>query len=87
MLFLARVLHMPDGGQLRNRVVEVFDGVVNDIYCFSGEVPSMTFLDDVFVATISSLESVEDINKASYPVEDERLYAYGLNGTGKLFLL
>lgn len=85
MLFLVRLLHTPNGGLLRNKVVVVDDGVVKDIYSFSHETHSMLLLDDVYLSSVDSLRYLEDIKTISLS-ENGRLYAYRLMGE-ELFLL
>lgn len=87
MLFLARVLHMPDGVLLRNMVLGVVDGAVNEFYCFSGERQSMVLVDDVFLSCLKSLKSIDDIKEIFHLREDERLYAYVPCGVNGLVLL
>lgn len=78
---------MPDGVLLRNMVLGVVDGSVNEFYCFSGERQSMVLVDDVFLSCLKSLKSIDDIKEISHLREDERLYAYVPCGVNGLVLL
>ena len=83
MLFLARELHCSNGDLLRNMVVSVMDGFVNNVYSFSGEVHSMVLVDELFLSPSDTINSLADIQKISHPEKGERLYAYELNRFGK----
>lgn len=87
MLYVARVLHLPNGELLRNRVVTVEDGIVNDIYCFDGELHSMLLVDDVFLSDVNSLKHIEEFKKNSHLKKGERIYAYKLEDEDGLVLL
>lgn len=87
MLFVARLLHFPDGRILRSRVVSVLDGFVNEIYCFGGEVYSMSLVDDIYLSVDDSLKTVADIRKKSHLDEGEKFYAYLSNKGGELTLI
>ena len=83
MLFLARELHCPNGDLLRNMVVSVMNGFVNNVYSFSGEVHSMVLVDELFLSPSDTINSLDDIKKISHPEKGERLYAYELNRSGE----
>ena len=83
MLFLARELHCSNGDLLRNMVVSVMDGFVNNVYSFSGEVHSMVLVDELFLSPSDTINSLADIKKISHPEKGERLYAYELNRSGE----
>lgn len=87
MLFVARLLHFPDGRILRSRVVSILDGFVNEIYCFRGEVHSMSLVDDMYLSVDDSLNNVADIRKISHLDEGEKFYAYLSNEAGELTLI
>lgn len=87
MLFVARLLHFPDGRILRSKVVSVLDGFVNEIYCFRGEVHSMSLVDDMYLSVDDSLNNVADIRKISHLDEGEKFYAYLSNEAGELTLI
>ena len=87
MLYLARLLHMPDGGLERNILVDVFDGRVNKIYPFAGEAQSMLFVDDIFLSDKSSRNPFHVTSKIPHPEEGEGLCAYALDSAGLLVLL
>lgn len=87
MLYLARVLHMPDGKLQRNKVVRVECGAVKDFYDFAGEIQSMLFVDDVFVSNNDSLKLLADIKEISHQCDGEKLYAYRQDGAGGLQFL
>ena len=87
MLFLARVLHLPDGGLQRGMVVCTEKSAVKDIYPFVNEVHSMVLVDELFLFTVATAKSVGEMKKISHLENGERLYAYGLNDAGELLLL
>lgn len=87
MLFLARVLHLPDGGLQRGMVVCTEKSVVKDIYPFVNEVHSMALVDELFLSPVATIKSVDEIKKISHLENGERLYAYGLNAAGELLRL
>ena len=87
MLYLARVLHMPGGESVRNMVLRVENGVVNDFYSFAGETHSMLLVNDAFLSYTASLETINDINKISHQCDGEKLYAYRQVCAGGLQLL
>lgn len=87
MLFLARELHFSNGESLRNMVVDVMGGVVNDFYPFGGEVHSMSLVDELFLSSFATLKYIADIKKISRPKKGERLYAYVLDKAGELVLV
>ena len=87
MLYLARELHIPDGETLRCAVVDTDAGCVNNIYPFAGEVHSMMLVDEVFLSSVSSLNSLSDIKKIPHPEKGERLYAYAKAAADELILL
>lgn len=78
---------MPDGNIMRNMVVSIHAGSVNDIYCFTGEAHSMILVDDIYLSVDNSLEAFSDIRKTSRLEEGERFYAYLLNVSGELTLI
>ena len=87
MRFLARVLHLPDGGLQRGMVVCTEKSIVKDIYPFVNEVHSMVLVDELFLFTVATAKSVGEMKKISHLENGERLYAYGLNDAGELLLL
>lgn len=87
MLYVARVLHLPDGGTSRNMVLDVTGGVVGGIWRFDGELQSMALVDDVYLSDVDSLRSLADIRKISRSEELGRLYAYRLSDDENLQLI
>ena len=86
MLYLARELHSPTGEISRNAVVEVLQGIVNNIYSFAGEMHSMLLVDEIFLSFQGNLKSLSDIKNISHSVGNGRLYAYLPNVDGELAL-
>ncbi len=84
MLYLARNLHLVNGTVLRNIVVDVCDGVVNDFYPFSFERESMFLVDDIY---LSNFENDADKQIASCLCESKMLYACTLSEDGELHRL
>ena len=87
MLYLARTLHIEHDGILRNAVVETVCGIVNKIYQFGGEVPSMTLVDEVYLSSSPSLKILSEIKTNSRSRVNGNLYAYALNGKDELAVL
>ena len=87
MLFLARVLHLSSGEQLRNMVVRLEKSCVKEIYSFAEEAHSMVFVDDIFLSSFSNLKKVDEIKKTPHSGICEGLYAYRLDAAGELALL
>lgn len=87
MLYLARVLHLSNGEQMRNMVVRLDKSRVNEIYSFAGEAHSMVFIDDIFLSSLVNLKKVDEIKKTPHSGICEGLYAYMLDAAGELVLL
>ena len=87
MLYIARELHMPNGEMLRNMVIEIADGCVNNIYPFADEAQSMQLVDDVFLASSLILDSELNIKRIPHLEKGERMYAYVKSVTGEPILL
>ena len=87
MLFLARVLHLSNGEQLRNMVVRLDKSCVKEIYSFAGEAHSMVFVDDIFLSSLANLKKVDEIKKTPHSGICEGLYAYMLCAASELVLL
>jgi hypothetical protein len=47
----------------------------------------MVLVDELFLFTVATVKSVDEIKKISHLENGERLYAYGLNDAGELLLL
>ena len=81
MLYLARVLYTATGEKQRNVVLEICNGVVNNIYPFCGETHSMILLDEVYLSFSSLIKDFSEIINPQ-PVEGEDLYAYSSGENG-----
>ena len=63
MLFLARVLHFPNGEKLRNVVVCAENSCVKEFYSFVEEKHSMLLVDELFLSSIANLKNIEEIRQ------------------------
>lgn len=87
MLYLARELHTPTGEILRNRVVDVLFGAVKNVYLFSGEVHSMSLVDEVYLSYVPTIKSISDIITNPQSCESGDLYAFASDCNGGLVAL
>lgn len=76
MLYLARILHSPEG-ELRNCVVRTSDGVVVQTQPFSGEMPSMLLVDEILLSPAGAGGN----EKVAH---GEQLYAFTVLADGSL---
>lgn len=87
MLFLARVLHLPNGEKLRNVVVCAEDSRVKEFYSFVEEKHSMLLVDELFLSSIANLKNIEEIKNTPHSERCEGMYVYRLSVAGELVLL
>lgn len=86
MVYVARTLFMPSGEEFCSKVVAVSDGAVVSVEEFVAEMPSMVFINDMYIAASCSLLTINEMEKEAHHA-DGPLYAYAADTLGNLELL
>ena len=84
VFYVTPELHMPSGEKLSSQVVEIYNGVVNKIYPFAGEVAGMVYIPSIHLSNRPGLKTAGELSVTVSACVDAVFYAYSVDGNGSL---
>lgn len=84
LFYVTPELRMPSGEKLSSQVVEIYNGVVNKIYPFAGEVAGMVYIPSIHLSNRPGLKTAGELSVTVSACVDAVFYAYSVDGNGSL---